>query len=142
APPPDRPTTSPTTHSVASRPTGSPTGTYRNVGDVLHASLVFGTAGKSHKLWMAAVDGTGERNRGVPGSARIDGTIRGGDEGGDGEIQRKRNRRVGGVVKAVAVAGVAESVPSLLAASNNSFQANADFAFFPGARFTAFRLRP
>jgi Domain of unknown function (DUF4386) len=56
------------------------------VGNVFHANLVVGVAGKSHKLWMAAVDGTGERNRGVPGSARIDGTIRGGDEGGDGEI--------------------------------------------------------
>jgi hypothetical protein len=43
------------------------------VADVLHASLVFGIAEKSHKLWMAAVDGTGERNRGVPGSASIHG---------------------------------------------------------------------
>jgi hypothetical protein len=39
------------------------------IGNVFHASLVFGIAEKSHKLWMAAVDGTGERNRGVPGSA-------------------------------------------------------------------------
>ena len=35
------------------------------VGNVVHANLVVGVAGKSHK----AVDGTGERNRGVPGSA-------------------------------------------------------------------------
>ena len=37
------------------------------VADVLHASLVFGIAEKSHKLWMADVDGTGERNRGGAG---------------------------------------------------------------------------
>ena len=40
------------------------------IADVLHASLVFGIAEKSHKCFSrAAVDGTGERNRGVPGSA-------------------------------------------------------------------------
>ena len=43
------------------------------IGNVLQANLVFGIAERSHKLWMAAVDGTGERNRGVPGSAGIHG---------------------------------------------------------------------
>jgi hypothetical protein len=43
------------------------------VAGVLHASLVFGIAEKSHKLWMVAVDGTRERDRGVPGSASIHG---------------------------------------------------------------------
>jgi hypothetical protein len=41
-----------------------------------------------------------------------------------------------------AAGGLGWSVPSLLAASNNSFQADTALAFFPGARFTAFRLRP
>ena len=44
------------------------------VGNVVHTNLVVGTAKKSHKCFSrAAVDGTGERNRGVPGSADGDG---------------------------------------------------------------------
>ena len=50
------------------------------IGNVVHASLVFGT---------------GERNRCVPGSAPIDGTIRGGNEGGGEDQAERRRRRIG-----------------------------------------------
>jgi hypothetical protein len=55
---------------------------------------------------------------------------------GGGEHQGDRERRIAALRPSP---GCRQTV---LAASNNSFQADTALAFFPGARFTAFRLRP
>jgi hypothetical protein len=62
--------------------------------------------------------------------------VDGGDAFSSAEHQAGWKRRIGALWPPP---GCRQTV---LAASNNSFQADTALAFFPGARFTAFLLRP